>query len=297
MIQLNTDTRNLNTKVNLDGLILNEIGTAIYVKNNERKYVYINPAMQALFEQGREYIIGSDDSVFFDLDKQSKIRRSDLHVLEQGETLIDEDTYTLKSTLEVKVYCTEKTPIYNRNMDIIGLLGTFTDITELHNLKEELQKQTTIDALTGLYNRRFFLDTASRYFSEANRHKTPLSLIIMNIDLFTNINNKFGHLMGDSIISFVSDYILGELREEDVLARVSGVEFAILLPNVSFDSANILAERIRRSLAEKSVPVSEIGGVKPNLSIGVTANKASDNKFDEMYIRANKALLSTKNKS
>lgn len=295
MIQLNTDALNLTSSIDIHDLILNEVGPHVYVKDNDRKYVYVNHAMQILFDQELDHIIGSDGSNFFDLDKQSKATKSDLRVLEQGETLIDEDIHIIKSPLEVKVYSTEKQPIYNSSMEVIGLLGISTDITEVYSLKKELQKQTTIDALTGLYNRRFFLDTASRYFSESSRHKKSLSLIIMNIDLFKNINNIFGHPIGDTVISFVGNHILGELREEDVLARVGGVEFAILLPNIEIDSAHILAERIRQSLSEKSISGSEKGTIQPKLSLGVTAHRTNDNKFDEVYVRANKALFTAKN--
>lgn len=296
MIQLNTNKDNLDTKTNIYELLLNEISAYIFIKDRDRKYVYVNELTSKLFNRDIEQIIGHDDNEFFDLNDESELIANDNLVLDYGKTVTDEETNTIKSTGEEKVYRTVKKPIYNNNNKIIGLLGISTDITDIYNLKEELKKQAATDPLTGLYNRRFFLETAERFFSESNRHGKPLSLIIMDIDLFKNINDSFGHPAGDAVISFVGEHVSGILRREDVLARIGGEEFAILLPSTDGPTAQTLAEKIRSSISKQTVSGEWEGVIHPKLSLGVTSRSKGCNTFDEMYLRADNALYTAKNK-
>ena len=295
MIQLNTNKVNLDASIKFHELILNEVGAYIFMKDINGKYVYVNEITRALFNRELEQIIGSDDSEYFDLDELSELVENDRRVLDFGETVIAEEVNTIKSSSTISVYRSIKRPIYNNNQEVIGLLGISTDITDIYNLKEELKQLATIDQLTGAYNRRFFLETAERYFSESNRHNVPFSLIMMDIDFFKKINDSFGHPVGDVVISFIAGHVSEILRKEDVLARVGGEEFAVLLPSTDIDAAQALAERICSSLSKQSISGEWGGAIHPKLSLGVTSHRKGDKTFDEMYVRSDKALYASKN--
>ena len=294
MIKINTDKDNLDIDVNLYDVLLNEVGAYIYLKDIKRRYIYVNKLTQVLFERELEDIVGSVDSDYFELDALSEIIINDTRVIESGETVTDEEFNTIKSTGEIRVYRSVKRPIYNNNNKVIGLFGISTDITDIYELKEALKKQAITDPLTGLYNRRFFLETAERYFSDSNRHNTPLSLMIMDIDYFKNINDTYGHPVGDEILKYISSHISTILRKEDVLARIGGDEFAILLPNTDRNAAKMLAEKIRLSLDELSMKGKWDGNIEPKVCLGIASYNDNDKNCDDMYIRADNALYTAK---
>ena len=296
MIQLDTNKESLDTSIDICKFLLDEVGAYIYMKNVDKKYVYVNELTCKLFNQDFEQIIGYDDNKFFDFTDSSELTDNDTVVLIHGKTITAEEVNTVKSTGDVRVYRTVKKPIYNNHQKIIGLFGISTDITDIHNLKEELRKQAITDSLTGLYNRRFFLETAKQSFSESKRHSNPFSLIIIDIDLFKKVNDTFGHATGDAVITFIGECISKLLRNEDVLARVGGEEFAILLPHTAIDIAHSLAENIRSSISKQAISGKWEGKIHPKISLGVTSCKAEDTEFDAMYLRADSALYEAKHK-
>lgn len=276
--------------MNLSEILLDKVGAYVYVKDKERKYIYANKITQVLFNRELEDIIGTLDNEYFDMNTLYDINDNDTLVLDRGETVTDEEFNTIKATGEIRVYRSVKKPIYNNYNQIIGLLGISTDITDLHNLKEELKQQAITDPLSGVYNRRFFLETAERYFSEAHRHNKPLSLLLMDIDFFKHINDSYGHPVGDKIISYIGTYVSAIIRKEDVLARIGGDEFAILLPSTDINAAEILAEKIRSFFSDKSIDGEWNGTINLTACLGVTCCSQGDLNYDEMYLRADNAL-------
>ena len=112
-----------------------------------------------------------------------------------------------------------------------ALIGFSTDVTELYQLKEEFKKQANTDALTGLYNRRYLFKHAEIEFSRAIRHDLNLAVISIDIDYFKKINDQYGHPVGDKVLIEIGKNIALSLRQEDILARMGGEEFAIILPD------------------------------------------------------------------
>src|SRR5690606_8121812 len=102
---------------------------------------------------------------------------------------------------------------------------------ELQALSQELQVKATTDALTGCYNRRYFVEAAVKLVQAARRHRMPLSIIMMDIDYFKRINDQHGHHAGDRVLETVAAVCREELREEDVFARHGGEEFIVALPH------------------------------------------------------------------
>ena len=114
---------------------------------------------------------------------------------------------------------------------------------------DQLRAQAVVDELTGAYNRRFLGEQLKVRLGEARRHKTPISLILFDLDYFKKLNDTYGHRFGDTVLKGTADQARRQIREEDILARYGGEEFAVLSPHTDRPGAAVLAERLRNSAA------------------------------------------------
>ena len=121
---------------------------------------------------------------------------------------------------------------------------------ELDKTKSQLTVLSMTDELTGLFNRRYFLEKAHRELTRAQRYRQVFSMLFIDVDDFKNINDKYGHPAGDKILCMVGNTCLHESREADVLARFGGDEFAILTPGLQEQQAVQYADRLRKLLVE-----------------------------------------------
>jgi diguanylate cyclase (GGDEF)-like protein len=131
-----------------------------------------------------------------------------------------------------------------------GTVAIFSDITEEKTLLGVLAHQATHDALTGVANRRHFEDHAVGEITRAARSGGTLALVLFDLDHFKDINDKYGHQSGDKVLKGVVASVLGKLRNYDLLARVGGEEFAVLMPGVNPVEAHEAAERWRAGLEQ-----------------------------------------------
>ncbi len=119
-----------------------------------------------------------------------------------------------------------------------------------HAYHEEIYRLKTTDGLTGAYNKRYFEEDLERELFRFFRYKRPLSLLMIDIDLFKNVNDEFGHLAGDRVLTQLGQLISKDVRREDTFCRYGGEEFAILMPEMGLQDAILLAERIRKLIAD-----------------------------------------------
>ncbi|GHF99024.1 sensor domain-containing diguanylate cyclase [Thalassotalea marina] len=274
-------------------VVLNNVDAHIYMKDNHRTFKYVNSHVAKLFGLPAKEIIGKKETEILPDDVAEHFYQSDKKVFETGkrqrieETVIDDDG-NLHHYLSVKI------PFKKEGQEPV-LIGFSTEVTELFKLKEEFKKQANTDPLTGLYNRRYFVEHAEREFKRAQRNGQPLAVISLDIDHFKNINDKYGHPVGDQVLIEVSKNLLPNLRSEDVLARIGGEEFAIVLPETDLDKATVIAERIRRQQEEICLTGNWSGEIKVFVSVGVAVKESSDSDFDSLFSRSDQALYNAKN--
>jgi diguanylate cyclase (GGDEF)-like protein len=157
------------------------------------------------------------------------------------------------------------------------------------------QKMATIDGLTGLYNRRFFMEQLAKEFVRSRRYRNWLSLIIVDIDYFKNYNDANGHLAGDRVLKRVARAIRENVREIDLVARWGGEEFVLLLPEISGENGMVVAEKIRRAVEsqrfknERKQPNRQL-----TISLGVAQNSTNVKNHLEMFNQADAALYRAK---
>jgi diguanylate cyclase (GGDEF)-like protein len=158
------------------------------------------------------------------------------------------------------------------------------------DLRERLKNLALRDALTGLYNRRFLEEMQQRLGSEAERQKTSVSAIMIDLDHFKKINDQHGHAAGDNILREVSASILSCLRAVDVACRYGGEEFAVLLPGCSLRAATTRAEEIRSRISERTAP----GPAPVTVSLGVASIPETCVGISELLPTADAALYMAK---
>ena len=132
--------------------------------------------------------------------------------------------------------------------------GSFIDITELKDREAALRVQAITDELTGIYNRRYFMDSLEHYIDLAKRYGSFFSLIMLDLDHFKSINDRWGHEGGDRVLKETCRLVGQRLRSSDVFCRIGGEELAILCPSTEADQAASLAESLRQSLANHVIP-------------------------------------------
>lgn len=157
----------------------------------------------------------------------------------------------------------------------------------------ELELLATNDALTGVGNRRHFLSLLQHEFARARRNQLPLSLLVLDLDFFKQINDGYGHAAGDEALYAFARAGSGCLRDMDAIGRLGGEEFGVLLPNTQVEQAQAVAERIRKAVDRIAIP-SEFGTVRFTASIGVTQSEVDDASIDKLLARADAALYTAK---
>jgi len=168
--------------------------------------------------------------------------------------------------------------------------------TELQNRQKELQRLTRLDGLTGLYNRSTFVELTRQELARAQRQGSATSILLLDLDLFKHVNDTWGHPAGDAVLKNVATVANSSVRSTDLVGRLGGEEFIILLPNTARDAAHKLAEKLRANLERSPTPWAQ-GQIRSTVSIGVASTTAAENHdFDHLYTSADKALYSAKEK-
>ncbi|WP_404297400.1 GGDEF domain-containing protein [Halomonas sp.] len=162
----------------------------------------------------------------------------------------------------------------------------------LNAQREMMRRQSRTDELTGLRNRRRLLEDAGHHFQRRDRHDSPISLLLLDLDHFKLINDDFGHPVGDQVLVAFANLLLECSRQTDSVARMGGEEFAILLPFSDGLAAQQLAQRILAAVREMPMP-GPAQGRRLTVSIGV-AEAESDDDFDGLYHRADRRLYRAK---
>ena len=184
-------------------------------------------------------------------------------------------------------------PLTETQNETIGQLIIFRNITEYKHSQNELQRLARTDSLTGLFNRRYFFEIAEKEFAKSVRYDRPLSVILFDIDLFKEINDTFGHLIGDQALAHIGKLLQKYGREADLTARYGGEEFIILLPETDCVGAKTVAERLRTLMEDLSIQ-DEKGMVRFTASFGVAGKNLTTKTFDQLVGQADQALYQAK---
>ena len=178
--------------------------------------------------------------------------------------------------------------------DLVGLLGReLGGAVRMTTLVEQANRLATTDPLTGLMNRRAFSNTLTAEAARAERCGASLSVLLLDIDHFKSINDRYGHPTGDAVIAQLGESIAAVVRPYDSIARWGGEEFVVLLPNADSDNAAIVAERIRQQIERLSVTAVSGEIVRFTASVGV-ATRVRHESHEALIERADQAMYLAK---
>jgi len=193
-------------------------------------------------------------------------------------------------------------PITDSSGAVTHFVAVSEDITarkaieeKIRRLNDGLRQLAITDYLTNLYNRRYFMQRGAEEFKRAMRNKQPLSLLMLDVDHFKNVNDTYGHEAGDMALQQVAAVLKFSLRETDILGRIGGEEFAVLLPDTKLDAAAMLAERICRSVESSLLTMpGQALTISLTVSVGVAELSGVMSGIDDMLRHADSALYHAK---
>jgi diguanylate cyclase (GGDEF)-like protein len=174
-----------------------------------------------------------------------------------------------------------------------GRMVTYGNVSDLVRSADEMADLAMKDALTDIFNRRHFTARLDSEWKRFRRYNRPLSLLLLDIDHFKSINDRYGHDVGDQVIIAVARCCGMQTRDSDVVARIGGEEFAILLPETELADARVAAERLRRAVAAESF-ASSAGPIPVTVSIGAALATTKLNDAAELMKLADDALYAAK---
>jgi len=169
------------------------------------------------------------------------------------------------------------------------------NISERKLFHKELEQKAHIDYLTGLHNRGYFMTQAAQELAKALRYKNKMSLFMLDIDNFKKVNDAYGHKIGDLALKKLAEIFKATLRSVDIVGRIGGEEFAVLLPETDIDNALEVAERLRKNFAESAVNIGTDLSIHVTVSIGVSELDHDTNNLETLLHMADSALYEAKN--
>jgi diguanylate cyclase (GGDEF)-like protein/PAS domain S-box-containing protein len=263
-------------------VLIEKMTEGVLVMDTQNRIVDINPAAKTMLNISTNVLGEPIEQVL------SHWKRSNRDAL----VLTDSN---LEFKLAGKTYVdVQVTPITDDKGRDIGHVAVLHDITKLKNIQNELQLLATRDSLTAAFNRGHFMELAGREILRAKRYKRKLSLIMMDLDYFKKVNDTYGHQAGDQVLIMLANTCRHITRKMDVLARLGGEEFALLLPETTQRTALQTAERIRSSL-ENTNMAFDSNEFNVTVSMGVTEfGRQKNDTLEGILHRADRALYQAK---
>jgi len=240
-----------------------------------------------------EITIGRDDDNAISLPLHT-ISRRHARLFERDNHHYIEDLDSTNGTLVNEVEIDGAQPL--RNGDLVRCGGAVLKFIEGGNIEalyhEEIYRLTITDGLTQIANKRHFADFLEREIARASRHGRPLSLVIMDLDHFKNINDQYGHLAGDRMLKGIAAILTSQVRRDELLARYGGEEFAVVLPETTLRAAEIFCERVRAEI-EKTELDWDGAPLRITVSIGI-ASLTPEDSVQSLVARADAHLYEAK---
>lgn len=252
-------------------------------------------------DMGKRVPIGSDpieigraDDCGLTIEQESVSRRHSLVTFVDGAHFI-EDLGSTNGTI-VNEITVKKVPL--RSGDRLKIGRTIIKYMAGNDIEaryhEEIYLLMMTDALTQAYNHRYFEEAAEREVARSLRYGRPLSLVLFDIDHFKDVNDRFGHLAGDSALRLLALTIKPCIREHDIFARTGGEEFGLILPEVTLANARVVAEKLRLVVGQGRFLVNG-GEITMTMSAGCAEISEKIRSHEALYQAADKALYMAKN--
>lgn len=256
---------------------------------------------QVIDELEDAFIVCDDDLNFLDANLSARQLFPELSTLTPGESMKMVRGFKSEGELQIWVegeeqhYKITTNPILRDTKDS-GVCIVFRNITVETKLLENLHRQATMDALTGLYNRGTFFDLAKETLKLGKAKMLDHALLLIDLDYFKRVNDTYGHPCGDTVLKAIADTAKNHFRKDDVVGRYGGEEFAVLLPDLSHLQAVEAAEQLRKAIEDMSIFCQE-HSIRVTISIGVAHYPAGGSQtLEALLTQADEALYRSKSR-
>ena len=277
---------------------MDNLQEGIWAIGADARTTFVNPRMAEILGYTVEEMLGRHLFSFMD-ERAKEIASRNIERRQQGIKEQHEFEFSRKDGTRICASL-ETSPIYDEQGNYAGALAGVTDITERKRAEEEvralqfqLREEATRDALTGLYNRRYLEETLKRELVRAAREGHPLSILMVDIDHFKQLNDTYGHQAGDKVLRATGSLLQQHARTSDIPCRYGGEEFVVVLPDMSLEAAWGRAEQVRRDFADLRIAFGD-AQLAVAMSIGVSVYPGHGKTADELICAADKALYEAK---
>jgi diguanylate cyclase (GGDEF)-like protein/PAS domain S-box-containing protein len=283
--------------------VFNASNDGIWAIDSNYKIMRVNNKLLEFLHKKAEGVIGHKCQEFFP-DICSDLGKCPREKIFKGEPIVEQNRTFVSASGKIIQFMVTFTPLSNLEGAAIGLVETFTDITERKRTEEELQRANrklellaSKDALTKLSNRRIFDDYLEKEWRRQARTRKLLSLIMCDVDFFKKYNDTYGHQAGDSCLREVAQAIQKKVcRAGDLAARYGGEEFAILMPETDVAGARHVANAICQELSDRAIPhPGSVAAPYVTISCGIASMIPSGGTSPQKLIEnADRALYKAK---
>jgi diguanylate cyclase (GGDEF)-like protein/PAS domain S-box-containing protein len=284
--QLNVLNREIAAKEALYRSIFSHVSEGVFRTSAGGKLAEVNPAMARIFgwDSAEEFVahVSRLDDLFVSADdvrEYASVLRGTGRVQRFEASMRHRGGGSVWVQLSVQELAEDGIPAKGGSI----FVGVAVDVSEQRRLVAELSHRANVDVLTGLANRRHFMEIFRKEMQRTLRTHRPLAVMIADIDHFKQVNDTLGHDAGDEVLCAVAACMQGQVRNIDTCARLGGEEFVILMPDTSEESAHVAAERIRASLQNMSA-CHEMCCVPVTISIGVSTWVPGNEDGNELRI-------------
>ena len=270
----------------------------VWLKDPEGVYLSCNHRFERFFGAAEKGIVGKTDYDFVSKELADSFRVHDKITMAKGVPNVNEEWVTFADDGHREWLETTKTPVYDSQGHLVGVLGIGHDITERKRAEDEIRQLAFYDPLTGLPNRRLLLDRLQRALASSARHQNEGALLYIDLDNFKTLNDTLGHDIGDLLLQQVALRLLACVRESDTVARLGGDEFVVMLEDLSENSqeAATQAEAVGNKIIASLNASYQLANYEHHStpSIGITLFSDNQETVDELLKRADLSMYQAK---
>lgn len=276
------------------GNLVTALPIPVYYKDCEGRFLGVNKAFEVLHGVTNQEMIGKTGSYIVPPELDEKFQEKDQAVLRgQGVQIYESWLPDASGTRRNVVF--HKAAFTDTHGAIRGVIGAILDVTERKELEKKLLVEATTDGLTGLLNRRHFLQRCAEELERMERYGGSAVMLVFDIDHFKKVNDSFGHAAGDSALQHLAAVCRQTLRDSDLLGRIGGEEFTAFLVECNLDSGLDVAERLRRTVEDMVTLAADGTQIQFTISIGAVKTHRGDTVM-ALLAEADKAMYQAKQK-
>lgn len=255
------------------------------------KVIYVSPAYERIWGRSSQELYQTIEPLLSSIhpEDRERIIESFSRVGDQNIGYISEEFRIIRADGSLRWILMKAFPVYGEKGELLFSTGIAEDITERKRMEESLKYQSMHDALTGLYNRAYFQEEMQRM---DNMRDNPVGLLIIDMDGLKTVNDRLGHLQGDQLIKDAAQLLKSCFRKNDVVARIGGDEFAVILPRTTPEALLDSVKRIQNKVAE----YNRQNEIHMGLSIGQAIRLDASKGMLELYKEADDIMYANKPK-